>query len=57
MTLMARSTQPKDGTRAQELPVYDARALTEGGNMALIVLDGHTYVLRITRQGKLILTK
>ena len=38
-------------------PVHDARALTEGAAQADILLDGMRYVLRITRQGKLILTK
>ena len=38
-------------------PVHDARALTAGGVDAEIVLDEQRYVLRITRQGKLILTK
>ena len=38
-------------------PSHDARALTAGGSAAEIVLDGTRYVLRITRQGKLILTK
>ena len=41
----------------EDLPVYDAEALTQGEGRALIVLNGQTYVLRITRQGKLILTK
>jgi len=36
---------------------HDARVLTEGGKTATIVLDGQSYVLRITRAGKLILTK
>ncbi|MES2550906.1 MAG: hemin uptake protein HemP, partial [Pseudomonadota bacterium] len=31
--------------------------LTEGGSLARIVLDGQVYSLRITRAGKLILTK
>lgn len=39
------------------LPRHDARSLTSGGNLAAICLDGQTYTLRITRQGKLILTK
>ncbi|MFC4668823.1 hemin uptake protein HemP [Seohaeicola nanhaiensis] len=39
------------------LPAYDARALTQDGNQAQIVLDGQVYTLRITRAGKLILTK
>lgn len=38
-------------------PVHDARVLTEGGTGAHIVLDGTLYILHITRQGKLILTK
>ena len=38
-------------------PVHDARLLTAGGTEAEIRLDGVRYVLRITRQGKLILTK
>ena len=38
-------------------PRHDARLLTEGGPEAEILLDGMRYVLRITRQGKLILTK
>jgi hemin uptake protein HemP len=38
-------------------PCHDARSLTAGGPAAEIALDGKTYTLRITRQGKLILTK
>ncbi|MCC6305688.1 MAG: hemin uptake protein HemP [Rhodobacteraceae bacterium] len=38
-------------------PRHDARSLTGGGREARIELDGQTYTLRITRQGKLILTK
>jgi hemin uptake protein HemP len=45
------------GQRTNERPEHDARTLTEGGAEARIVLDGMTYVLRITRLGKLILTK
>ncbi|MGB3554001.1 MAG: hemin uptake protein HemP [Jannaschia sp.] len=41
----------------EPLPVYDARDLTDGGDQARIVLDGQVYTLRITRAGKLILTK
>ncbi len=39
------------------LPAYDAADLTKGGDQAHIVLNDQTYVLRITRAGKLILTK
>ncbi len=38
-------------------PVHDAYNLTKGGGHAQIVLDGKIYQLRITRAGKLILTK
>ena len=38
-------------------PVHDVYTLTGGGALAQIVLDGKTYQLRITRAGKLILTK
>ncbi|PPB80846.1 hemin uptake protein hemP [Albidovulum inexpectatum] len=44
--------EPSDGTA-----IYDARALVTNGVKALIVLDGQIYTLRITRAGKLILTK
>lgn len=51
-----------DFTRAQpvtapEPPLHSARALTGGGTQARIELDGKVYDLRITRAGKLILTK
>lgn len=48
---MTTRRQPEDR------PCHDARLLTEGGHEAEILLDGMRYVLRITRQGKLILTK
>ncbi len=38
-------------------PVHDALRLTAGGLTAQIALNGQIYTLRITRQGKLILTK
>jgi hemin uptake protein HemP len=38
-------------------PVHDAMSLTRGGSTAQILLDGKVYQLRITRAGKLILTK
>ena len=38
-------------------PLHDARVLTRGGVQARILLDGQVYALRITRAGKLILTK
>lgn len=48
-SLRLREPEPK--------PRHDARLLTGGGAEAEILLDGMRYVLRITRQGKLILTK
>ncbi len=48
---------PQAAQRAQPLPSHDARNLTEGGTQAQIDLDGQIYTLRITRAGKLILTK
>ncbi|MFQ6551698.1 hemin uptake protein HemP [Aestuariibius insulae] len=44
-------------TDASRTATYDARKLMEGCTQACIVLDGQTYILRITRAGKLILTK
>lgn len=41
----------------EALPAHDVRALMDGGSRALMVLDGTVYTLRITRAGKLILTK
>ncbi len=41
----------------QQQSIYDARLLTQGNPCATILLDNQTYVLRITKAGKLILTK
>ena len=38
-------------------PIHDVHNLTQGGTLARILLDGKEYTLRITRAGKLILTK
>ncbi|MCC5959606.1 hemin uptake protein HemP [Roseinatronobacter sp. S2] len=43
--------------QTQTPPVHDVYSLTRGGTLAQILLDGKTYQLRITRAGKLILTK
>ena len=37
--------------------IYDARQLTKGGKKAIIKLDDVEYILRITKNAKLILTK
>lgn len=39
------------------LPAHRAEELTNGGNLAHIELNDQVYTLRITRAGKLILTK
>ncbi len=39
------------------IPNHTARDLTQGGTQARIELNGQVYTLRITRAGKLILTK
>jgi hemin uptake protein HemP len=57
---MMPAAEPRAVHRVREpepRPRHDARLLTEGGPEAEILLDGVRYVLRITRQGKLILTK
>lgn len=41
----------------ETIPTYDARELTAGQSKAQITLDGQAYTLRITKTGKLILTK
>lgn len=51
---------PGPPARAEEAglpPAHHVRDLTAGGDQARLVLDGKTYTLRITRAGKLILTK
>jgi hemin uptake protein HemP len=44
-------------TLTEAVPLHDATQLTQGGREARILLNGMVYCLRITRQGKLILTK
>ncbi len=60
MTYQARMTDP-DATppvqRPPSAPLYDAHRLVGDDQTAMIVLDDKTYTLRITRAGKLILTK
>lgn len=54
---MSFHSPPPAQAHVSTLPSYVARDLTQGGEQAHIVLDGQTYTLRITRAGKLILTK
>ncbi|MDR7123833.1 hemin uptake protein HemP [Pseudorhodobacter sp. 4114] len=51
------NTNPAPMPAIASAPVHDALGLTNGGPVAHIALDGQVYVLRITRAGKLILTK
>lgn len=44
-------------TRTMPIPQHSAETLTGGGSQAHILLAGQVYTLRITRAGKLILTK
>lgn len=57
MTFMRRAPEPVTAATQGATPVYDAHDLITDGVKAEIVLDGQTYILRITRAGKLILTK
>ena len=42
---------------AEAFPSYDVREIMCDGGQAQLILDGAAYTLRITRAGKLILTK
>lgn len=53
----SRPAEFDHAVRLPSLPIHDAAALTAGGNQALIALGDQLYNLRITRAGKLILTK
>ena len=57
MSLMQNLPDTRSADRTDETMTYDARDLIPNGIKAEIVLDGQTYTLRITRAGKLILTK
>ena len=58
MNDMSFSAYPQtQGLARTSRPQHDAVALTQGGHLAEIVLGDQVYTLRITRAGKLILTK
>ncbi|MEL6265982.1 MAG: hemin uptake protein HemP [Pseudomonadota bacterium] len=64
MTVMDRTAATPPSRRLAEPsqrphhpPQHRASDLTGGGETALIEHEGQVYTLRITRQGKLILTK
>lgn len=51
------AAQADQSTPRPAQPVFDARRLTGTEGTAYIILDDKTYTLRITKAGKLILTK
>ncbi len=53
----AARQSPMPGCMREGVPVHDAQSLTCGGSVAHVTLGDQVYVLRITRAGKLILTK
>ncbi|MBV1926435.1 MAG: hemin uptake protein HemP [Rhodobacteraceae bacterium] len=54
---MRTSVQELPSIGYDQIPVHDANELTNGGHLANIKLLNQLYTLRITRAGKLILTK
>lgn len=48
---------PEPKPQTTRLPAFDARDMVGQTGQAHIILDDQIYVLRITRAGKLILTK
>ena len=57
MTYATQIPTPTTAPRQPELPTYEATDLVQDGSQACLMLNGQTYFLRITRAGKLILTK
>ncbi len=54
---MLHSAVEKPNIPEDDSPTYNAVELTKNGNVARIILENQIYTLRITRSGKLILTK
>jgi hemin uptake protein HemP len=52
-----RRSSDADGQTEEPIPIHRVEELMAGGQIAKILLSGQTYTLRITRAGKLILTK
>lgn len=57
MNMMTEVPKPTPTFEGPKMDTYDARDLIKDGTQASIVLDEQVYILRITRAGKLILTK
>lgn len=57
MNAMPDLPKPSQNLEFESSATFDARDLIKDGNRVCIVLDEQVYYLRITRAGKLILTK
>ena len=57
MNMMTHPPVPKEPPQQAPIDTYDARQLIRNGVQSCIGLDDTVYYLRITRAGKLILTK
>ncbi|MCY4333873.1 MAG: hemin uptake protein HemP [Litoreibacter sp.] len=57
MNAMTKVPQPSAEKPKRHIQTYDARDLVKDGVQVCIALDEQIYYLRITRAGKLILTK
>ena len=57
MNAITRNISSPIAVTSEDIPTHDARVLIPEGVQARIVLDEQIYTLRITRAGKLILTK
>lgn len=55
--MTVQTATPMQATDARLQRTFDARDLMPDGQPVRILLDDQTYYLRITRAGKLILTK
>ena len=57
MNQLATFTSREGAPVTPQVPIHRAEDLTQGGQTAQIVLGDQVYQLRITKLGKLILTK
>lgn len=58
MNALQRPPEPmKIAPEADTIAAYDVREIMHGEDQVRLILDGQTYFLRVTRAGKLILTK
>ncbi|MGH1423310.1 MAG: hemin uptake protein HemP [Pseudooceanicola sp.] len=55
--MMSASKLARTANGPLQAPLHQAGALMDGGTLARIEHEGQVYTLRITRAGKLILTK